>query len=229
MKRFKLEDYKGNYVMHCETAEEAEVFCKFLHNQWKEWRGGDSYLDCTEWSDYKENTCYNFNSNTYYVKVFYEKDGYTILKFTDFDWSKEGEVDKVAEVFKLLGVEERERFAVVDRDGIFFINKNLEVCCVEQYTTLTIIPLLNGTAEIIKLPPKTTLTAEQIEILKASLVLEFEWIARDKNGGLYIYILKPTKGFSGWCSGDHTAYIKTDFPFIKWEDEEPTRISELLK
>lgn len=28
--RFNIEDYKGKYVMHCKTEEEAEDFCIYL-------------------------------------------------------------------------------------------------------------------------------------------------------------------------------------------------------
>jgi hypothetical protein len=27
---FNIDDYKGKYVMHCKTEEEAEVFCRYL-------------------------------------------------------------------------------------------------------------------------------------------------------------------------------------------------------
>ena len=40
--RFNIEDYKGNYVMHCKTEEEAEIFCKYLHSIGRTWSTGVS-------------------------------------------------------------------------------------------------------------------------------------------------------------------------------------------
>ena len=33
---FDLKNYLGYYVMHCKTEEEAENFCKFLHENGRE-------------------------------------------------------------------------------------------------------------------------------------------------------------------------------------------------
>ena len=61
---------------------------------------------------------------------------------------------------------------------------------------------------------------------------EYKWIARDKNGYLKASEDKPEKECVTWerCYG----YISMGafnhlFQFIKWEDEEPHNIEELLK
>lgn len=57
------------------------------------------------------------------------------------------------------------------------------------------------------------------------------WVARDENGMLYLYIDPPRKYQSKWLPNISPDYIKMDrnlFPYVKWEDEEPTEI-ELSK
>lgn len=58
---------------------------------------------------------------------------------------------------------------------------------------------------------------------------EKAYIARDKNGDLYIYTKwKPYKGDCVWCTGKPYCSTKIDnniLPEIKWEDKEPTEVS----
>lgn len=63
--KFNLDDYKGNYAMHCKTLEEAKDFCKFLHRSGRKWRDKTSYLTRVEWDRHRENTVYYFNDGTY--------------------------------------------------------------------------------------------------------------------------------------------------------------------
>lgn len=63
---------------------------------------------------------------------------------------------------------------------------------------------------------------------------DYEWICRDKNGYLNVYIGKPTKNEEGSIWVWHTDYREINvfpnlFQFIKWEDENPYNIEELLK
>lgn len=57
------------------------------------------------------------------------------------------------------------------------------------------------------------------------------WIARDKNGLLYIYNHKPSKGKEVWIEnpkdeGTYSMHIisKDCFPEVKWEDKEPREL-----
>lgn len=86
-KKFRLEDYKGNYVMHCSTDKMAETFLKFLHKHGKSWRTWGSYLEETYFECYKENTCYLFNEGMFADLECAEENNYTVLEFNDFDWS----------------------------------------------------------------------------------------------------------------------------------------------
>ena len=76
---------------------------------------------------------------------------------------------------------------------------------------------------------KPQLTEDEKVILK-NVPYDYKWIARDIDGCLYVYESKPKKGIIMWES-DGLPMIPFDhlFQFIKWEDEEPYSIEELLE
>lgn len=86
--KFRLEDYQGDYAMHCDVDEKATIFCNFLHDNGKKWRNDVSYKNKTNWKEYKEDTCYVFNSGNYCRKGYFSK-SHVILEFDDFDWENE--------------------------------------------------------------------------------------------------------------------------------------------
>ena len=67
------------------------------------------------------------------------------------------------------------------------------------------------------------------KIIAKSIDREYEWLARDSDGNLYIYERKPRKDECSWYSDDYDClfYFNHLFSAIKWEDEEPTRISDI--
>lgn len=83
-KKFNLNDYKGAYVMHCKTEEEAMDFCRVLHEAGMKWSNGNSYLVDSEWCDYTDRTCYNFNNNRKCHIDWYKDCGFIILEWSDF-------------------------------------------------------------------------------------------------------------------------------------------------
>ena len=76
--------------------------------------------------------------------------------------------------------------------------------------------------------PKPQLNEDEKVILR-SLPKDYKWIARDKNGCLYVYASKPEKVITIW-EGSGSPMIPFDhlFRFIKWEDDEPYLIENLL-
>lgn len=77
-----------------------------------------------------------------------------------------------------------------------------------------------------------TLTKDQHDKLKASLTIGLNWIAKDGDGKIYVYDSKPNKGFTCWIGDNNKNYIRIktfELPFIKWEENEPRKIEELLK
>lgn len=59
---------------------------------------------------------------------------------------------------------------------------------------------------------------------------EYSYITRERDGALFIYKDKPVKTTYYWNCSDVNdfKYFNDLFPFIKWEDEEPTLIEKLL-
>ena len=77
---------------------------------------------------------------------------------------------------------------------------------------------------------KPKLNEDEKAILKVLLNEKYKWIARDKNDWLYVYASKPKKGITTWeNTGSPMMPFVHLFNFIKWEDDEPYSIEELLK
>lgn len=73
------------------------------------------------------------------------------------------------------------------------------------------------------------LTRFEYEYLKFAKENEYNFIARDKSNILYGFEKQPTKGNATWGSrGDYVGMFKSTFSFVKWQDEEPYNIDELL-
>ena len=60
-KRFNIDDYKGKYVMHCDTEEKAKIFCDYLDVMGKKWWRGASYTTHTNWELNRKKHCFDFN------------------------------------------------------------------------------------------------------------------------------------------------------------------------
>ena len=62
--------------------------------------------------------------------------------------------------------------------------------------------------------------------------VEKGWIARDRQGSIYIFDKKPYKRETVWYKETNVMCIQAsffpEFPFIKWEDAEPYSIEEML-
>ena len=78
--------------------------------------------------------------------------------------------------------------------------------------------------------PKPRLSYDEYVILKNTNIW-YGWIARNDNDDLCIYASKPIKHTYRWyeqCGTLVFAGYNHLFQFVKWEDEEPTSIKELL-
>ena len=82
--KFNIEDYKGNYVMHCKTEEEAKDFYGYLDSINMKWISGLSYEDNTKWDVHKQDTYYYFNEGCFSNGYFVNKYRYKILEWSDF-------------------------------------------------------------------------------------------------------------------------------------------------
>ena len=73
---------------------------------------------------------------------------------------------------------------------------------------------------------------EQLFLLKHLLNRGFEYLTRDKDDELWTYDAAPKKLTQSWADieGEWAEkLVSEDFPEVKWTDEEPTRIIDLLE
>lgn len=85
MKRFDWDEFKNKdnkIAVHCKTEEEAIDFCKQMHGHGMRWNSGRSYLEKTNYEEYREKTCYAAGNYATYqcCKV----GGYKILEWSDY-------------------------------------------------------------------------------------------------------------------------------------------------
>lgn len=75
---------------------------------------------------------------------------------------------------------------------------------------------------------------EDEKVILRNIDKKYKWIARDEDGRLFIYAIEPLKSINKWIGGTwrhwtHFVAFSHLFTFIKWEDEEPYLIEDLLK
>lgn len=105
---------------------------------------------------------------------------------------------------------------------------NIDGCCrpnlrCEECLKVSFIDLL----EEYKKPVK--LTKFEYEYLKFAKAVEYNFIARDEDGGLFLYSIEPWKGEFAWKYRDSSIRIFTKmFNFVRWQDEEPYSIDNIL-
>ena len=128
--------------------------------------------------------------------------------------------------------DEEDIFVDLTGDGYYYFEslyfntnyKNSDIVIMKVYKDYTCKELLWERKD----EPK--LTEDEKAILKVLLNEKYKWIARDKNDWLYVYASKPKKGITIWeNTGSPMMPFVHLFNFIKWEDEEPYSIEELLK
>ena len=80
---------------------------------------------------------------------------------------------------------------------------------------------------------KEKITLSEAErIILENIDKDYKWIARDKDGDLYIFVEKPIRRTANWDDGiisNEFCCYKHLFQFITWEDTEAYNIEELLK
>lgn len=70
--------------MYIPDQNSADLFSEYLDSRRRKWNTGHSY---TELNDYtKEYPCYMFNEGLRCATNYATNNGYTILRFSDFDW-----------------------------------------------------------------------------------------------------------------------------------------------
>lgn len=85
MKKFNWKEFKNKdnkIAMHCKTEEEAEDFCKQMHEHGMKWCSGESYLKETNYKLLEEEMCYIRGEFSPYQ--YYKSKGYKILEWSDY-------------------------------------------------------------------------------------------------------------------------------------------------
>ena len=86
MRKFNWDEFKNKYnkiAVHCKTEEEAKDFCKRMHEHGMKWCTGKSYMEKTNYEEYKGETCYaGFGMFSSYW--YYNSEGYKILEWSDY-------------------------------------------------------------------------------------------------------------------------------------------------
>ena len=76
-----------------------------------------------------------------------------------------------------------------------------------------------------------TITEDEKAILR-NLPAGYKWIAQDRDGRLFVYPGKPSKAVNAWGSTLGYTFLGSFnhlFKMVKWEDDEPWKIEDLLK
>lgn len=125
--KFNIEDYKGKYVMHCKTEEEARDFLTYLNSIGKRWCSGTSYLDNTSYDVYGSQTAYYFNRDEFSNVLWYKKNNYTILEWSDFMNKEFTKADlKTGDVVMRrngkIGIINRELDTIISKEGYSDLN-----------------------------------------------------------------------------------------------------------
>ena len=82
--------------------------------------------------------------------------------------------------------------------------------------------------------PKPSLLTEDERVILRNLDKKYDFIARDEDGDLHIFSKKPEKEVDEWnvcgiMNYEIFSVFNDIFQFIKWTDNEPYNIEELLK
>ena len=105
-------------------------------------------------------------------------------------------------------------------------NDNKNICRVVTCSECVRLSLMNLLEEY-KEPVK--LTRFEYEYLKAAKENGYNFITRDKDNRLYGTSEKPKKYNTTWAgSGAYIGMFESIFKFVKWKDEEPYNIDDLL-
>lgn len=86
MKKFNWDEFKdkdNKIAVHCKTEEEAKDFCRQMHGHGMKWCTGKSYMEKTNYEEYKGETCY-YGNGEYSSRDFAEKYNYKILEWGDY-------------------------------------------------------------------------------------------------------------------------------------------------
>ena len=244
--KFNIDNYNGDYAMHCKTKEEVESFRKYLNTAMEDIknRPNEGAMTQIPWDKYKEETAFNLNGLGYGSVDEYKSLNYTILEWSDYveDTVCEKRIDReyLNKVFDLLGVEPYEEFTILNED---FLGRRFGI-----YLDLTVyenirdsfekeIPLVESNRIIADILRKNLTIQKAPKISeKEQLAIDYaktcgcKYLTKNRSGKISAFDTKPFKIGSMWvCKGEvYTAGLQIGIPisFINWDDEEPYYIGD---
>ena len=86
MRKFNWDEFKNKdnkIAVNCKTEEEAKDFCRQMHEHGMKWCTGKSYMEKTNYEEYKGETCYT-GSGVFSSYRYYTSEGYEILEWGDY-------------------------------------------------------------------------------------------------------------------------------------------------
>ena len=137
---------------------------------------------------------------------------------------------------KIFGVEEGEEFKIgTDINPYRIYNNSLQQLGVntERWDESFISFNYVTSSKITKLPKKKQFTDDELCILR-NINKKYNWISRDKNGDLTLFVEKPTR-YDNYWDNNSPCVIEMNITFthlfnsIKWEDEEPVYIDDYVE
>ena len=148
-------------------------------------------------------------------------------------------MNKMLDLCKLFGVKEGEEFKIYGYEAIYFIENGylyyIDIDSIKKKSYLIINDIAGE--NIIKLPKKKQFTDDELCILR-NIDKEYKWIAKDRDGDLWIYTNKPKKEYDRYwkdCSSSKSLsfepldiFKNSLFTEIEWEDEEPVYIDDYV-
>ena len=144
---------------------------------------------------------------------------------------------------KLFNVEEGEEFKIehISCEGLIY---KIQDNCLKRrqqdsknFTSSGFgINKINEITNIIKLPKKKQFSQDMLNLFKC-IDKKFEWIAKDRNGEVYIYTNKHKKIDVYWIDSSSKSlsfkpldvFKNSLFAEIQWEDEEPVYIDDYVE
>ena len=148
-------------------------------------------------------------------------------------------MNKMLDLCKIFGVEEGEKFKIDGYEDIYFI-ENGYLYYIGDYGEKKSYLNINDVAgkNVIKLPKKKEFTDDELCILR-NIDKEYKWIAKDRDGDLWIYTNKPKKEYDRYwkdCSSSKSLsfepldiFKNSLFTEIEWEDDEPIFIDSYVE
>lgn len=233
--------------VHCPTKELNDEFIDLARSF--------GYTRSDKWKDYEHNICYNVVDNLCGAIEYYVRCDYNIVEFKSLKEESMKDLRDLLEIGRV--VETRDgcmgfvlEGKIIYDDGwdnldIFRNDLTCENTKDGDIIKIYDCPIIdrrswnfaNNDKSLLNLvwERKEFEVSEDEKIILKNIDKVYNYITRDSNGFLFLYSTKPEKGriFNVWCAedtiiGGFSAYTHL-FQFIKWEDEEPTLIKDLLK